>query len=58
MVYSLTGANAAWLIHANMVWFEQILDGELTAVQRRNVERLLANERASLAALDRSDPVV
>jgi len=48
-------ANIAWLIQANIVRFEMILKGVLTNLQRQAMERLLADQRAKLEALDRPD---
>jgi len=45
-------ANIAWLIQSNIVRFELILSGVLTALQRQSMERLLAEQRAKLEQLD------
>jgi hypothetical protein len=48
-------ANLGWLIQANIVRFELLLKGVMTALQRQTMERLLAEQRANLEALDRPD---
>jgi hypothetical protein len=48
-------ANLIWLIRSNIARFEQILNGELTAVQRGAIEQLLAQERAKLEGLAQSE---
>ena len=52
---SLIDDNVIWLIRSNIVRFEHILSGELTADQRQAMERLLAEQRAKLDGLDQSE---
>ena len=52
---SLIDDNVIWLIRSNIVRFEHILSGELTADQRQAMERLLAEQRAKLDGLGQSE---
>jgi hypothetical protein len=42
-----------WVIKRNIARFRIILDGELAAERRREIERLLADELGKLAAIDK-----
>lgn len=53
----LTTANDAWLLQANILRFELILNGTLTLLQREAMERLVAEQRAKLEDLTRSQGV-
>ncbi len=55
MVQFVIDANAVWLIHSNIAHFQNILRGELTVVQRRTVEQLLADQTARLEGMARSN---
>jgi len=44
-----------WIIERNIARFRAMLEGEIAADRRREIERLLAGELGKLAALRRKD---
>jgi hypothetical protein len=55
MARPLPDPNVTWLVQANILRYQRILDGELTILQRQAVERLLAEQRAKLEELVRPE---
>lgn len=44
-----------WVIEQNIARFRDMLRGEIGAARRREIERLLAEEEARIAELDRGE---